>query len=66
LASRATADLNPAAHLALDDALGGLEPRQLRVVECRCLGGLTDDEIAWALGVAARTVRRDWGAKARG
>ena len=34
-------------------------------VECRFFGGLTEEEIAEALGVTARTVKRDW-AKARG
>jgi DNA-directed RNA polymerase specialized sigma24 family protein len=31
-----------------------------RVVEMRYFGGLTDAEIADALGVGVRTVRRDW------
>jgi DNA-directed RNA polymerase specialized sigma24 family protein len=31
-----------------------------RVVEMRYFGGLTDLEIAEALGVTDRTVRRDW------
>jgi DNA-directed RNA polymerase specialized sigma24 family protein len=30
------------------------------VVECRVFGGMTDAEIALALGVTDRTVRRDW------
>jgi len=49
--------------LQLDDALNRLaevEPRVARVVECRFFGGLTEDEIAGALGVTVRTVRRDW------
>ena len=53
--------------LAIDDALtrlATLSPRLARVVECRFYGGLTDDEIAEALDVTARTVARDW-AKAR-
>jgi RNA polymerase sigma factor (TIGR02999 family) len=53
--------------LQLDDALAwlaGLEPRLARVVECRFFGGLTEEEIAGALGVTVRTVQRDW-AKAR-
>lgn len=47
----------------LDDALQRLErvdPRQARVVECRFFGGLTVEETANALGVSARTVKRDW------
>jgi RNA polymerase sigma factor (TIGR02999 family) len=53
-------ELDPATLLALDDALERLEPRQRQVVECRFFGGLDDAEIAEALGVTARTVRRDW------
>lgn len=46
--------------IALDDALERLDPRQRQVVECRFFGGLDDAEIADALGVTTRTVRRDW------
>jgi RNA polymerase sigma factor (TIGR02999 family) len=49
--------------VALDDALSRLaelDERLARVVECRYFGGLTEDETARALGVTARTVRRDW------
>jgi RNA polymerase sigma factor (TIGR02999 family) len=53
-------DLDPAALLALDDALERLDPRQRQIVECRFFVGLSDDEIAEALGVTTRTVRRDW------
>jgi DNA-directed RNA polymerase specialized sigma24 family protein len=35
------------------------------VVECRFFGGMSEEETAVALGVTARTVRRDW-VKARG
>jgi RNA polymerase sigma factor (TIGR02999 family) len=54
--------------LALDEALGRLtvlDARLAHVVECRYFGGLTEDETAAALGVTARTVRRDW-VKAKG
>ena len=54
------ASLDPEALLALDDALARLEPRQRQVVECRFFGGMDDAEIAAALGVTDRTVRRDW------
>jgi RNA polymerase sigma factor (TIGR02999 family) len=57
----------PEALLQLDDALSWLatlEPRLARVVECRFFGGLSEGEIAEALGVTERTVQRDW-AKAR-
>ncbi|MEO7104439.1 MAG: ECF-type sigma factor [Gemmatimonadaceae bacterium] len=57
----------PEALLQLDEALvwlAELEPRLARVVECRFFGGLSEEEIALALGVTARTVERDW-AKAR-
>jgi RNA polymerase sigma factor (TIGR02999 family) len=49
--------------LQLDDALQRLaevEPRLAKVVECRFFGGLSEEEIAGALGVTVRTVRRDW------
>jgi RNA polymerase sigma factor (TIGR02999 family) len=48
---------------ALDD-LAGLDPRLAQVVEMRYFGGLSDAEIAEALDLGIRTVRRDW-AKAR-
>lgn len=54
--------------LALDEALERLEavePRLVRVVEYRYFCGMTEEETAKALGVTARTVRRDW-VKARG
>jgi RNA polymerase sigma factor (TIGR02999 family) len=46
-------------HEALS-AMEQLDPRMVRVVEMRYFGGLTDREIAGALGVTDRTVRRDW------
>jgi RNA polymerase sigma factor (TIGR02999 family) len=49
--------------VALDEALArlaALDERLVRVVECRFFGGLTERETARALGVTARTVRRDW------
>jgi len=49
--------------LELDEALMGLariDARLAQVVECRFFGGLTEEETAEALGVTARTVRRDW------
>lgn len=53
--------------IALDVALtelGTLDDRLAKVVELRFFGGLTEDQIAAALGVTSRTVQRDW-AKAR-
>lgn len=47
------------------ERLTKLDPRLGEVVEYRFFGGLTEDEIAEALGVTSRTVRRDW-VKARG
>jgi RNA polymerase sigma factor (TIGR02999 family) len=49
--------------LALDDALDDLarhHDRLGRVVELRFFGGMTHEEIAPLLGVAVRTVERDW------
>src|SRR5262249_38878796 len=46
-------------HDALHD-LAGVDERLAQVVEMRYFGGLTEDEVADAMGVSARTVRRDW------
>ena len=46
--------------IALDDALSRLDARQRQIVECRFFGGMTDEEIAKALGLSDRTVRREW------
>ena len=46
-------------HAALED-LGRMDERLARVVEMRYFGGMDDDEIAEALGMSSRTVRRDW------
>jgi RNA polymerase sigma factor (TIGR02999 family) len=49
--------------LALNEALEHLarkDPRTAKIVECRFFGGLSIDETAEALGVAPRTVKRDW------
>jgi RNA polymerase sigma factor (TIGR02999 family) len=49
--------------VALDEALLRLEllnARQASVVTLRYFGGLSQDEIAEALGISAPTVRRDW------
>jgi len=42
------------------EELGHSEPRMVQVVELRYFVGLNEDETADALGVAVRTVRRDW------
>jgi RNA polymerase sigma factor (TIGR02999 family) len=46
-------------HEALKD-LAAVEPRVAQVVEMRYFAGMTEAEIALALGVTDRTVRRDW------
>lgn len=46
-------------HEALDE-LAAYDPRLVDVVQMRYFAGLTDREIATALGVTERTVRRDW------
>jgi RNA polymerase sigma factor (TIGR02999 family) len=46
-------------HEALED-LGRYDPRMVQVVEMRYFAGMTEPEIAEALGVTDRTVRRDW------
>jgi RNA polymerase sigma factor (TIGR02999 family) len=42
------------------DKLARIDPRQARLVELRFFGGLTVEEAAAALDVAAITVKRDW------
>jgi RNA polymerase sigma factor (TIGR02999 family) len=46
-------------HEALEE-LEKVDQRMARVVEMRYFGGLTEVQIAEALGVTDRTVRRDW------
>lgn len=46
-------------HQALEE-LAKHDPRLAQVVEMRYFGGMSEAEIADALDVAARTVRRDW------
>jgi RNA polymerase sigma factor (TIGR02999 family) len=49
--------------LAVDEVLTAfseLAPRQAKVVELRYFGGLTEEEVAAALKLSVRTVRRDW------
>lgn len=49
--------------IALDEALDELskmDERQSQIVEMRYFGGMTEKEIGEALGISARTVRRDW------
>ena len=48
-----------AVHEALE-TLAAVDPRLVRVVEMRYFAGLSELEIAAALGVTDRTVRRDW------
>ena len=49
--------------VAIDGALTELEaldPRLARLVEWRFFGGMTEEEVAEALDVTSRTVRREW------
>lgn len=46
-------------HEALEE-VAAVEPRLAQVVEMRYFAGMTEAEIALALGVTDRTVRRDW------
>ncbi|TVP59594.1 MAG: sigma-70 family RNA polymerase sigma factor [Gemmatimonadales bacterium] len=49
--------------LSLDralDRLAAVDTRAAQVVECRYFAGLTVEETATAVGVAPRTVKRDW------
>jgi len=42
------------------ESLGTYDPMLVRVVECRFFGGMTEAEIADALGISERAVRRHW------
>jgi RNA polymerase sigma factor (TIGR02999 family) len=58
-----TGAIGPIDVIAIDEALAQLETldaRQARVVEMRFFAGLELDEIAVALDVSERTVKRDW------
>ena len=46
-------------HQALE-RIAAVDQRMMQVVEMRYFGGLSEPEIATALGVTERTVRRDW------
>ena len=49
--------------LLIDDALARLEaedPSSVRVITLKFFGGLTNKEVAKTLGVAERTVEREW------
>ena len=46
-------------HESLDD-LARVDERLAAIVEMRCFGGLGEHEMALALGVTERTVRRQW------
>jgi len=53
----------PQSLVGLDDALLSLErmdARKSRIVELRLFAGLTNEEVAEALGISARTVIREW------
>jgi len=55
--------VEPEEVLMLDDALTRLEKvneRQCRVVEYRCMAGMSVEETAQVLGTSTRTVKRDW------
>ena len=57
--SERSADEVIAVHQVLD-RLGALDPRLIKIVECRYFAGFTEGETASALGVSVRTVQRDW------
>jgi len=53
----------PAELVALDEALvrlAEMDPRQVRIVECRFFAGMSVEETAEALGISPATVKRDW------
>jgi RNA polymerase sigma factor (TIGR02999 family) len=62
-AAHLTAESVAAEMIDLDAALtrlAAVDEWLARLVECRFFGGMTEEEIAAAEGIAARTVRRDW------
>lgn len=66
--NRCISDDDSLAVLALDNAIreiAEIDPRLERIIECRYFAGLTVKETAEALGMATRTVERDW-QRARG
>lgn len=55
--------VNPQQFMELHDALNRLahiDPRQAQIVELRFFAGCSEQEIAAILGIAYRTVKRDW------
>jgi RNA polymerase sigma factor (TIGR02999 family) len=42
------------------DELAKVDQRLAKIVEMRYFGGFTEEEIAMALGINERTIRRDW------
>jgi RNA polymerase sigma factor (TIGR02999 family) len=62
-----TAHEQPQTLLQLNDAIeavAAVEPRLAQIIDCRFFGGMSEQEVASALGVTTRTVQRDT-AKAR-
>ena len=60
---RCASDDDSLAVLALDDAIkdiAKIDPRLEQIIECRYFAGLSVAETAEALGMAVRTVERDW------
>jgi RNA polymerase sigma factor (sigma-70 family) len=60
---RYSSDDDSMAVLALDSAIkeiAEIDPRLEQIIECRYFAGLSVDDTAEALGMAVRTVERDW------
>lgn len=47
------------------DRLAQIDERRARIVEMRFFGGMTEQEIATALGVSLSTVEKQWAATSR-
>jgi len=63
LDERVAVSRDAAGLLELDQALerlGQIDPRLVRVVECRHFAGYSEEETAQTLGVSVRTAQRDW------
>ncbi len=60
--------MDPASLIALDTALKRLEeinPQQCRIIELRYFAGMTIEETARVMSIAAATVKREWNAARR-
>lgn len=58
--NQAVDEQDPDTLLAIDEALEGLRPEQVKLVELRYFAGLTVEETAAAMGLEVETVKKRW------